>query len=110
MHEAADSTAENRVALENTGEAAPAHPDGIAAREWDDTAGNRRGVGSFVEHGEPGAYGLRSRRHQSAQAEAVRRTPAPEHDARRGEGAAGALCQGGGGWRDVEHPRSQAGL
>jgi transposase len=45
MHEAADSTAENSVALENTGEAAPAHPDGIAARERDDTAGNLRGVG-----------------------------------------------------------------
>ena len=66
--------AENGVAVENTGGAAPAHPNGVAARERNDAAGDRGGDGGFAEHREPRAHGLRPGRHQSAQAEAMRRT------------------------------------
>ena len=58
MHQSRDPAVEDSVALENPRGAASAHPDGIAARERDDAAGDRGGDGRFVEHGEPGAHGL----------------------------------------------------
>src|SRR3954470_15645905 len=68
-----------------------AHPNGAAAREWDDAADYCGSDGRVAEHGEPGAHDLRQWRGQSAQNETKRRTPAREHDPCAGRGPAGAL-------------------
>src|SRR5580692_1426151 len=89
----ARSRAENSATLEDSRGATPAHFDGVAARERNDTAGDCGSDGCFAEYREPGAYGLRPGWHQSARAEAMRRTQAREHDDSEGESVAGALCQ-----------------
>ncbi len=58
MQQRRNSAAEDSVALEGRSAAAPAHPDGVAARKWDDPACDCGGDGRIAEHGEPGAYGL----------------------------------------------------
>jgi hypothetical protein len=89
MHRASGSRAENGAALEDCGGAAPAHSDGVAARERHDAAGDRGSDGCFAEYGEPRAHGVRSGWPESAQAEAVRRTQTREHDDTAGESVAG---------------------
>ena len=53
MQQKPNTEIEDGVAVENPSGTASAHPDGIAARERDDAAGDRGGDGSFVEHREP---------------------------------------------------------
>jgi hypothetical protein len=50
MQQKPNTEIEDGVAVENPSGTASAHPDGIAARERDDAAGDRGGDGSFVEH------------------------------------------------------------
>jgi transposase len=45
MHQASGSRAENGAALEDCGGAAPAHSDGVAARERHDAAGDAEAMG-----------------------------------------------------------------
>ena len=58
MHQRPDLTFENSVALEMTSRAAPAYPDGVAARERNDAAFDCGSDGGVAEHGEPGPHGL----------------------------------------------------
>ena len=58
MHQEANPRIENGAAVENAGGTAPAHPNGIAAGERDDAAGDRGGDGCFVEHRKPRAHGV----------------------------------------------------
>src|SRR6266700_1006809 len=52
MHRGPGPSVKDSAALERRSETAPAHPDGAAARGWNDATSNCRSNGRLAEHGD----------------------------------------------------------